>query len=313
MFSIWVPSTFLTRLTFSSTLSTNVVVGLVSLGLVFPLVTGVYDLSIGFTLGLSSTIVAVLNVNEGMAAWEAVVVAVIVGVLIGCVNGFLIVKLHIDSFMATLGMGSVLGGLILLIGGANQIVGLSVGLGNLAAHQWFEISLPVFLLIVIALVMWYVLEQTPSGRFFQATGGGKDAARLAGIQTDRYIFLSLIVSAVMGTIAGIVLTAQLQSSSPDYATQYLLPGFAAAFLGATQLKRGRPNVWGTLIAVFVLGIGTEGFNLVGVQSWINDVFYGAALLIAVGLSVFQRRPKSVTVTPDGTDGLPSNAAAHVPT
>jgi ribose transport system permease protein len=254
-------------LTFKSTLSQNVVTGLISIGLVVPIVTGVYDLSIGYSLGMGSTLVAVLSVNDGYPVWLAVVVALAAGVLIGVINGILVVVVKIDSFIATLGMGSILAAIIWIIGNNSSIVGLNVTFNNIANDSFLGITVPVYLLFVVAIVVWYVLEQTPAGRYFQATGGGRDAARLAGIQTERFIFMSFIVSAVLGTVAGIVLTGQLATSSPDFSTEYLLPAFATVFLGATQIKNGRPNVWGTLLAVYALGIGAEGFNLVGVAPW----------------------------------------------
>lgn len=289
LFSIWIPNLFLSSFTFTSTINENVVTCLVALGLVYPVVCGVFDLSIAYTLGLSSTLMAWLNINDKWSIWLAILVALAVAIVVGVVNGMAVTLFHIDSFMATLGTGSVLLGLIYLIGGGKQLIGLDPHITTLANDTVSGVAKPVVVLLVIAVAMWYVLEQMPLGRYIQATGAGPDAARLAGVRTNAYIFGSLVVSALVGGVGGVVLTAQLGASSPDYANQFLLPAFAAVFLGSTQLRGGRANIWGTVLAVFVLALGSKGFNLAGVQTWIDNVFYGAALLAAVGLTAYKRR------------------------
>jgi ribose transport system permease protein len=153
-------------------------------------------------------------------------------------------------------------------------------------------------LLVLAFIAWYLLEHSPFGRRLQATGAGADAARLAGVNTDRMVFLGLVASATMATIAGILITSQIASVSPTIGSGYLLPVFAAVFLGTTQVKVGRFNIWGTILAIFLLATGVKGLQLAGGQGWITDAFNGAALLLAVGVAALgQRRSGSSRLLP----------------
>ena len=139
-------------------------------------------------------------------------------------------------------------------------------------------------MIVLAVGLWYLFEHTPLGRRFYAVGGNERAARLTGINTGRIIFGSLVASALISGFAGVLLTSKLGISDVTLGPPQLLPAFAAAFLGATQIKAGRVNVWGTVLAVYVLATGIKGFQLAGANSWVNDMFYGVALAGAVALA-----------------------------
>lgn len=151
--------------------------------------------------------------------------------------------------------------------------------------------LPVYYLLVLAIVIWFVLEHTPVGRRVYATGGGADAARLAGVRTSRVIFAAFVASAVIASLAGVLQTASIGTGDPNIGPSYLLPAFAAAFLGSTQIKPGRFNVWGTVLAVYVLATGVKGLQLAGAPFWLPDLFNGVALLLAVGLSGLPRRAR----------------------
>ena len=142
---------------------------------------------------------------------------------------------------------------------------------------------------MLALIAWYLLEHAPFGRRLQATGAGPEAARLAGINTDRMVFAGLVASSLAATIGGILITSQIGSVSPTIGSGYLLPVFAAVFLGTTQIKVGRFNVWGTIVAIYLLATGVKGLQLGGGEGWITDAFNGAALLLAVSLAVLGQR------------------------
>lgn len=289
VFGLVVPDTFLTTTNAKLVLSNTAVTGIVALGLVLPLAAGVYDLSIGGTLGIAGILCAYLQAESGWSVGTSVVAAILAGTLIGVVNALLVVRFHIDSFIATLGMGSVLGGGVLWISEGQQIVGLGPSFQRLGRAELFGVPYPVYYLLLLTLVLWYLLEHMPAGRYIHATGGNKESARLAGVRTDRYVAATLVACATIAAVAGVVATARIGVGSIDIGPKYVLPAFAAAFFGATQFKGGRFNVWGAWAAVIVLGAGVAGLELVQAGFWATDVFNGAVLVVAVGLSVRQRR------------------------
>jgi ribose transport system permease protein len=264
-----------------------------ALSLIIPLSAGVFDLSIGYSLGLCNVLVAHLIVGDGMSPWLAIALTLACALGIGLLNAIVVVIFKIDSLIATLATGSLLLAGITIVSGQTEIVGpgLSNGifeeLGNVGVHG---IDLPVFYMLVVALIIWFVLERTVGGRWLYATGYNPDASRLAGIPVNRLRFISLIVSAmVAGGISGICVTSQIAAGSATVGPPYLLNAFAAAFLGATQLRQGRFNPWGTLIAVLLLGAGTTGLALANTPSWAPSVFTGVVLLVALGITRAERR------------------------
>jgi ribose transport system permease protein len=285
LFGIIEPSTFLTITTVKSILSNEAITAMVAMALILPLAAGVYDLSVGGTLGMTMVLVAWLQSSHHIGFVAAIILSIIAALIIGSVNAFVVVKLGVDSFIATLGMGSVLDGLQQWVtGGNNIIVGISPSFLKIAGNQIFTIALPVFYMLILAVILWYVIQYRQFGRYMFATGSNPDAARLAGVRTDRLRALSLITSALIAGIAGILLTSKLGSAAPDSGDAYLLPAFAGALLGATQVRPGRVNVLGTLIAVYLLATGIQGLELAGAQVWVQDVFYGGGLIIAVAFA-----------------------------
>ncbi len=289
VFSTWIPETWTTWLTHRSVLNQNAVLMVVALGLLVPLSAGVFDLSIGAVISASSVTVGWGMVTMHWSVPFAVLVAMGVGLVVGTVNGFLIVKVKIDSFIATLGVSSILTAYSVWRSNNRSILGFPDSFKKLATEFAFGLNKTVFLAFVLGVVLWFVLEHTAIGRYLFATGGAREAARLAGVQTDRYVWCSMIASAMFSALGGVLLAAQFGSTQAQAGTPYLLPAFAAAFLGATQFKR-RFNVWGAFLAVFVLQSGVKGLQLAGVGStWIESLFFGVALLVAVGFSTYRKK------------------------
>ncbi len=285
LFGIIEPSTFLTGTTVKSVLSNQAITTMMALALILPLAAGVYDLSIGGTMGMTMMLVAWLQSSAHMGFVLAIVLSIVAALIIGSVNAFVVVKLGVDSFIATLGMGSVLDGLVQWISGGNNIVtGISPKFLDISSAQIFSFSLPVLYMLVLGVILWYVIEYRQFGRYMFATGSNPDAARLAGVRTDRLRALSLIICAVIAGLAGIIFTSKIGSAAPGTGDSYLLPAFAGALLGATQVRPGRVNVLGTFIAVYLLATGIEGLELAGSQVWVQDVFYGGGLIIAVAFA-----------------------------
>jgi ribose transport system permease protein len=287
VFSLWVPDTFLSGDTWRALISSQAVTAILAIGLVIALSAGAFDLAIGATLGFGSILVAWLLAKRGVPIVPAIVLTVLAGAAVGMLNGLLVVKARIDSFIATLGMSSILLAMIAWVSSSQQILGLSSSFQKLGTTDVFGLTLPVYLMLAIALVAWYVLECTPIGRHVYATGGNTEAARLAGVRTSAVVVVALVACGGIAAFSGLLVSSALGTGDPTIGPAYLLPAFSAAFLGSTQFRGGRFNVWGTVLAVYVLATGVKGLQLAGAPIWIPDLFNGVALLLAVGLARYQ--------------------------
>ena len=234
MFSIWVPETWLSTLTHKTILNQEAVRIVVSLGLIAPLAAGVFDLSIGGVISLSSMLVSWLIINGGMSIWAACLITLGTGALIGAFNAFLILKIKIDSFITTLGMSSILYALASAISNGKMIFGFDQSFKNIARFNLVGIEANIFYALLFGIIMWWFLENTSGGRYLFATGGNREAARLAGVSTNFYITSALILSATVAALGGILITSKISSGSPTVGPPFLLPAFAAVFFGSTQ-------------------------------------------------------------------------------
>jgi ribose transport system permease protein len=289
LFGLWVPHTFLTRLTFQTMASQQAVTAIVALGVLASLAAGVYDLSIAGVLGFSAVLVAVLTAKAHLSPPLAIIITVVVGVLIGLINAFLVVIVEINSFIATLAMGSLLVAPTRAVSNDQIVSGVPSSLTDIVRGTPLGVPIIAWYMLGLGLIVWYVLEHTPLGRRVAATGAGAEAARLAGVRTRRVVAGSLVTSSLFASIAGVLLAAKLSTATPDLGSAYLLPPFAAAFLGTTQIKPGRFNAWGTLLAIFLLATGSTGLQLAGAPDWVTDLFNGTALIAAVALSILGTR------------------------
>jgi ribose transport system permease protein len=289
IFSLWVPETFLTGTTWRTLLDNQAIVALAAVALVPPLAAGVFDLAIGAELGFSGIFSAWLIVDKHVSPVAAIVLCLVVGALVGLLSGVLVTRARIMSFVATLAMSSILLAATNAVSGGVQITGLSEGFQNLATTQVFGIQSDVYIMLIVSVIVWYALERTRVGRRVYATGGNPEAARLSGVNTPAIIVGAFIVCGVVAAFSGVLLTSQLATGDPTLGPGYLLPAFSAAFLGSTQFGRGRFNVLGTVITVYVLALGVKGLQLAGAPSWVPDLFNGVALLLAVGIAQLRRR------------------------
>jgi ribose transport system permease protein len=302
VFTIWAPDTFPTLDTAKQILNTNAITGLAALAILIPLSARVFDLSFAYVMTLSGVVVAKL-VTHGTPLGLSIAVGLLVGVGIGLINAGVVVLAKIDSFIGTLATGSLILALITMVTNDTPVSSGALA-GNFAKLGQTTISgvtLPVIYMLVVALAIWYLLEHTATGRRLYATGFNPDAARLAGVPVNRLRFVSLVTSGTLAGATGIVLASILGSGSPTAGTPYLLPAFAAAFLGATQLKNGRFNAWGTVIAVLLLGTGTTGLALAAAPQWSQSMFVGVVLIGALAVTGLQRRT-SVSARGSGVHG-----------
>jgi ribose transport system permease protein len=289
-FAVWIPDLWLVWGTHRFYLNNESIRAIVAIGLIIPLAAGVFDLSIGGVISASAVTTAwALEIQEW--AWPAAVtLGLLVGLVAGSINGFLVVKLRIDSFIATLGMSSILGAYALWLARGRSIIVDDPGFEGLTGVAIWGFKWTFVYLMVLAVIAWYVLEHTAVGRYLFATGGGREAARLAGVQVNRYVAGSLLCSAFVAATGGVLFASNFSAVQSSIGAPYLLPAFAAAFFGSTQFKN-RFNVAGTLLAVFVMAAGVKGFQLVGLGNagWLDDLFFGLALVLAVGFSTYRKR------------------------
>jgi len=214
------------------------------------------------------------------------------GIIIGVVNGFIVVRLRVSAFIATLGTATIIGAVQTIV--ANQTQPLqpnSTLWQNLTQYEVGGFQVIVFYLLAIALFFWWLLDHTPMGRQLYAVGGNPEAARLSGINVAKWTWVSLIISATLSGVAG-VLYCSLSGPSLTFGSALLLPAYAAAFLGSTQLRPGRFNIWGTIIAVYVLATGIQGLQYVTGVQWLGDMFNGVALVVAVAFAALSPGLKS---------------------
>ena len=309
-FGIWEPSLFLTAATLHSVASEQAISAMVALAVLVPLVAGAYDLSVGSVINLSAITCVWLQTSERWSMWEAIGLAVGISLLIGVVNAVIVVKLQVSSFIATLGMATIVAAVQTMVAGGNQpLPPTSSTWLNLTQKTIGGFQVVFWYLIILALILWWFLEMTPAGRYLHAIGGNADAARLSGVATGFWTSAALIISAVISGVAG-VLYASLSGPSLSFGAGLLLPAFAAVFLGSTQLRPGRFNVWGTLIAVYVLATGVTGFEYVTGAQWLNDMFNGVALIVAVAFAGWRLRARITSRTrtaletePDASEGV----------
>lgn len=284
VFSLWEPTLFPTQATLHSVAAERAISATVALAILVPLVGGAYDLSVGATVNFT-TLLSVILLNQGRSIAFAVGASVLTGALIGAVNGFIVVRLKVNSFITTLGMASIVSAFqIIITKNAQPIPPVNERWSSLTQTQVFGFQVVVVYMLVLALVLWWGLTRTPAGRYLYAVGSSPDAAKLSGIKVGSYVWSSLICGGVLSAIAG-VLYASLSGPSLTYGAGLLLPAFAAVFLGSTQITPGRFNVWGTVLAIYVLATGVKGLQLVTSVQWLDPMFSGVALIAAVGVAV----------------------------
>lgn len=292
LFGILTPDTFLTTDTLRTVLADQAITSIMALALILPVAAGQFDLSIGGGMGFSIMLVAIFMSQVGLNPVIAVALTLVIGVLVGVVNAVIIVRFGVNSFIATLGTSSILIALQNWVSGGEVVsTGIPSSFKSVARETLFTIPLPVYYMLALAAVLWYVLDFRQFGRYLYATGSNADAARLSGVRVKRIATIALLVSSLIAALAGIIFMMRIGYASVDAGSSYLLPAFAAVFLGATQFKEGNVNVPGTLVAVYVLAIGVKGVQLLGSPFWVDDLFNGCALIIAVGLAVRSGRQR----------------------
>lgn len=294
VFSLLRPNSFPTMANAADILGSQSVIAVLTLGVLLPMTTGDFDMSVASNLTLSAMVTAILNVNHHVPILLALLAAAALGAMIGLFNGLVTTWLGIDPFIVTLGSGTVANGVTLWISGSNTLSGVSGSLTRaVVGDHLFQIPLEFYYGLGLCVAVWLFLERTRSGRLFLVVGQGRLVARLSGVRVSRVRVAALTGSGLIAALAGVLYAGTSGAADPTSGTQLLLPAFAGAFLGATTIRPGRFNAWGSFVAVYFLVTGISGLQMLGAQSYVQDLFYGGALVVAVGLSRLVRRREAL--------------------
>ena len=280
------------------------VIGLLGIGMTLVIITGGIDLSVGSVLALSGVMTG-LSVKAGIPVAPAMTIGVVTGAACGLVNGFVITKMRITPFVATLGMMLIARGLALQLTGAAPIsrLGEAFGvLGNGALLRIVEktggifpkvvfpgIPYPVILLAIVAVAAAYLLNCRQTGRHIYATGSNEEAARLSGVLVDRTKMIAYTLSGALAGLAGNVLMSRLVTVQPNEGVMYELDAIAAAVIGGASLMGGVGNISGTMIGAFIIGVLRNGLNMAGVSAFIQQIVIGVIVILAVYVDQIRNR------------------------
>jgi len=292
LFSILLPNTFPTLLNLRSIISDKAIIALLSLAAMIPMASGRIDLTVGYGIVLWHILAISLQTMYGVPWPVAVLIVLALGVITGFLNGLLVEVAKIDSFIATLGTGTVLYALALWHTGGRQVVGmLPAGFYALNGTMVFGLPITGFYVAAIAILMWIVLEYLPIGRYLYAIGANPKAAALNGIPVQKFVMGAFITSGFLAALTGVLLASKLRIGQASVGLEYLLPALVGAFLGSTTIKPGRVNVWGTMIGVIILAVGISGIQQFGGSFFVEPLFNGVTLLVAIGIAGYAQRKR----------------------
>jgi ribose transport system permease protein len=284
------PDQFATSGTFKTIFGSQAALVFLSMAFLCTVIVGEFvDLSVAAILGFCATLVPVLAVMHGWDVWLASVTAVAAGTAAGAINALFVVGLGVNIIVVTLGMSTLLTGIALAMSHLHVVSGLSSSYSKIALLDVGGLPISFYYGVVLVLIFAYVLGFTPLGRHMRFVGSNREVSRLAGVRVNRIRIGAFVMAGFLSGLGGVVITAGLGGFDPSSSVTYLLPTVSAVFLGTAVIQPGRFNPVGTLVGVYFLATGILGLQELGYAGWISDVFYGAALIIAVSLSTIVRR------------------------
>lgn len=264
------------------------VIGLMAIAGTPLIIAGGLDLSVAAIAGLSGVVVS-LFYGAGINVWAACAMAVAIAAALGGINGFLTTRLRLNPLIVTLGTMSIFGGAALVLTGGLSKPLIVPGFNWLGSGRVFGVPVPLLIMIAFCIAVWWVMTKTRFGREIYATGGNPDASRIMGINVDRVQVILYVASGIVGALAGIILAAMLGAAAPNAAGSHLLTVIAAIILGGTSLYGGRGSVWGTVLAVLILGTLNNGLTLLDVSSFWQEITRGFVLIAAVAFDQIRVR------------------------
>jgi ribose transport system permease protein len=294
-FSVWseTSATFTSIANLRTLIGGNAVVAMVALGALIPLVCYEFDLSVGAVAGLAA-VFAASALAGGTPIIVAILLAMGLGLLVGLINALLVTRVGVNAVIATLGMSIIIDGVVNQKTGGLSVTGnIPPSFSDFGSSNWLGIPKPAFILAGAALIIYYVLQHTPYGRYLYAFGSNREAARLVGIRTKLTLGLTFLLASLLSAMAGVLQVSRAGSADPKLGETFTLPALAAAFLSAAAIKPGRYNVAGTLVAVYFLAVLNNGLNLAGSPEYMTNYVNGTALIVGVGLAVRLGRRREV--------------------
>jgi ribose transport system permease protein len=288
LFFYWRSPVFMSVTNFTNVLTASAILGIIAAGLTVVLVILEFDLSIGYTATASGMLAA--GVAQTYGLFGGGVAAVLLGLVVGVVNGLVVTRLGVSAFIATLAMGQVLAGWLLAYNEGQQIqYDLPSDFDSLGTGKVAGIPYLVIFWFAVLVVLWVLLEHTAFGRKLYAVGANPVAARLSGIRLDQVRVVAFALCGAAAGLAGLLLASNIGAGNPLAGLGYLLPAFASCFIGAATLRAGQFHIWGTLVGVIILGVLQNGLVLVGVSPAWSTAAQGIVLVVAVAISgLFQK-------------------------
>ncbi|MCM3760599.1 ABC transporter permease [Alkalihalobacillus oceani] len=256
-------------------------------GLTVVMVTKRIDLSIGYVSSALGVLVAALMVS-GVPIWMALIITVIVGAVIGMVNGFFVAYVGIPDFIATLAVGFLISGLNQAYTHGHPISGLPSGFGVFGQWYLFGIPTAIFVMLGFLIFIFIFLYHSRYGRYIHAIGGNEEATMLSGVSTKRNLMLAFVISGIGLAVTAVVLTSRLGAAHPLAGDGLLLDAIACVFLGSTAFKNGEPNLAGTFVGALIIGVLSNGLTLLNVPYFYQDVAKGLIIILAVSITSYQR-------------------------
>lgn len=299
VFTVLEPNTFPTVRNFQIIFSSQTVLLILTLALVISLSAGEFDLSVGAVLGITQTLTAYLTLSHGWPIGPVIVFMLAIGIAIGLINALFIVRFGVSSLVMTLGMSTLLLGLSIGIASPEARGIGSQSYVDFVNHLWLGLPLAWYFALLLTVAIYYMFDHTPLGRYIRFVGANREVARLTGLPVDRIRVFALVASSAVSVFAGLMLVGLQGAADITAGTTFLLPAFAGAFLGATAITPGRFNAWGSFAAVYFLVTGITGLELWGLSGWVEEVFYGGSLIVAVTLSQLLARRNVSRTSPSG--------------
>lgn len=296
LFSALLPDTFPTLFNLRAILADKSVIALLALAATIPMITGKIDLTVGYGIVLWHILAISLQTQFGLPWPLAVLIVLLCAALFGVLNGLLVELAQIDSFIATLGTGTVIYAIAMWHSGGRQVVGeLPDGFVDIAGGTFLGLPIDAFYVLAVSISLWLVTEFTPLGRSLYVIGANPKAAQLNGISVRKHVLGAFVASGVLSGFAGVMLASRLQIGQASVGLEFLLPALVGAFLGSTTIRPGRVNVWGTLVGVAILAIGISGIQQLGGAFYVEPLFNGLTLLVSIGIAGWAQKRRNLSI------------------